>query len=128
VILNWRARRAFRRRCLGSAFSHRKFEVLVASLAISLVPAQTLRSPTAGIGTELIAPREKIEVTRNGAPFERSPVPMGRAIAAIHAQFAHFHGERLKPETRWRSAVNSNSRATLEFPAKFSPPRPIETP
>jgi predicted metal-dependent RNase len=25
-------------------------------------------------------------------------------------QFAHFHGERFKPETRWRSGVNSNCR------------------
>jgi hypothetical protein len=90
--------------------------VLVASLAISLVPAQTLRSPTAGIGTELIAPREKIEVTRNGAPFERSPVPMGRAIAAIHAQFAHFHGERLKPETRWRMRQSAANRSPRKIP------------
>jgi hypothetical protein len=40
---------------------------------------RTLRSPTAGIGTELLARREKIEVTRSGSPFERSPVPVGRA-------------------------------------------------
>jgi hypothetical protein len=40
---------------------------------------RTLRSSTAGIGTELLAHRERIEVTRSGAPFERSPVPMGRA-------------------------------------------------
>jgi len=32
-----------------------------------------------GIGTELFAHREKIEVTRRGSPFEPSPVPMGRA-------------------------------------------------
>jgi hypothetical protein len=38
-----------------------------------------LRSRTAGIGTELLAHKEKIEVTRNGSPFERSPVPMDRA-------------------------------------------------
>jgi hypothetical protein len=60
-------------------FYHRKLEVPVASLAISVVPARTLRSPTAGIGTELLAHREKIEVTRSGSPFERSPVPMDRA-------------------------------------------------
>jgi hypothetical protein len=54
------------------------FEVPVASLAI-LVPARTLHSPTADIGTELVAHREKIEVTRRGSPFERSPVPMDRA-------------------------------------------------
>jgi hypothetical protein len=41
-------------------FSHRKLEVPVASLAILVVPARTLRSPTAGIGTELLARREKI--------------------------------------------------------------------
>jgi len=29
--------------------------------------------------TELLAHRDKIEVTRSGAPFERSPVPMARA-------------------------------------------------
>ena len=60
-------------------FSHRKLEMTVVSLAISVVPARTLRSPTAGIGTELLAHREKIEVTRSGSPFERSPVPMGHA-------------------------------------------------
>jgi hypothetical protein len=38
----------------ANAFSHRKFEVLVA-LATSPVPARTLLSPTAGIGTELLA-------------------------------------------------------------------------
>jgi hypothetical protein len=60
-------------------FFHRKLEMTVVSLAISVVPARTLRSPTAGIGTELLAHREKIEVTRSGSPFERSPVPMGHA-------------------------------------------------
>jgi hypothetical protein len=40
-------------------------------LAMSVLPARTLRSPTAGIGTELLAPREKVEVTRSGSPFER---------------------------------------------------------
>jgi hypothetical protein len=60
-------------------FSHRKLEVPVASLAILVVPARTSLSPTAGIGTELLAHKEKIEVTRSGSPFERSPVPMGHA-------------------------------------------------
>jgi len=73
-----------------------------------------LRSPTAGIGTELLAHREKIEVTRSGSPFERSPVPMALRIAATRARFAHFPGECLKPETGWRSAVDSNSQATSE--------------
>jgi hypothetical protein len=84
-------------------FSHRELAVPVASPAISVVPARTLRSPTAGIGTELLAHREIIEVTRSGARFLHSPVPMGRAIPATHAQFAHFHGQCLKPETGWRS-------------------------
>jgi hypothetical protein len=60
-------------------FSHQKLEMRVASFAILVVLARTLRSPTADIGTELLANREKIEVTRSGSPFERSPVPMGRA-------------------------------------------------
>ena len=34
--------------------------------------------------------------------------PIDRTIAATHAQFAHFHGERFKPETRWRSKVDLN--------------------
>jgi hypothetical protein len=58
----------------------------------SLVDASCLdvAFPTAGIGTELLADREKIEMTRNGSPFERSPVPMAsahprhtRAVCAI---------------------------------------------
>jgi hypothetical protein len=91
-------------------FSRRKPEVLVASLAISVVPARTLGSPTAGIGTELLAHREKIEVTRSGAPFERSPVPMSRPHRHHTRAVAHFPGECLKPETRWRREVDSNSR------------------
>jgi hypothetical protein len=62
-----------------NAFSHQKLVVTFAPLAISVVPARTLRSPQAGIGTELLAHGEKIEATRSGSPFERSPVPMGRA-------------------------------------------------
>jgi hypothetical protein len=60
-------------------FSYRKLQVPVAWLATSMVPVRALRSPTAGIGTELLAHREKIEVTRSGSPFERSPVPMTHA-------------------------------------------------
>ena len=60
-------------------FSHRKLEMLVVSLAISMLPARTFRSPTAGIGTELLAHREKIEMTRHGSKCARSPVPMVRA-------------------------------------------------
>jgi hypothetical protein len=69
-----------------------------------------LHSPTASIGTELLADREKIEVTRGGSPSERSPVPMALRIAATRARFAHFPGECLKPETRCRSEVKSNCR------------------
>jgi hypothetical protein len=43
--------------------------------------------PTAGIGTELLARREKIEVTRSGSPFERSPVPMRRAHRPYTREF-----------------------------------------
>jgi hypothetical protein len=45
-------------------FSDRKLGLPVAWLPILVVPACTLRSPTAAIGTELLAHREKIEVTR----------------------------------------------------------------
>jgi hypothetical protein len=89
-----------------------KLEVLVASLAISVVPARTLGSPTAGIGTELLAHRERIEVTRSDPPFERSPVPMGVRIGPTRAQFAHFPGECLKPETGWRMTQSDANRST----------------
>jgi hypothetical protein len=36
--------------------------------------------------------------------------PMAVRIAPTRAQFARFLGECLKPETRWRSEVNSNCR------------------
>jgi hypothetical protein len=75
--------RRFRRAMLKPAlFSYRKLEPPVALLAISLARARTprlLRSPNNGIGTELLADREKIEGTGLDSPFERSPVPMGRA-------------------------------------------------
>ena len=77
---------------------------------ISVLPARTLGSPTAGIGTELLAHREKIQMTRPGSQFERSPVPIDRAIAATHAQFAHFRGECHEPDTRWRTGRDSNPR------------------
>jgi hypothetical protein len=60
-------------------FSHRKLEVPLDRLAISAVPGRTLRSPTAGIGTELIAHGENIEVTLHGSKCARSPVPISRA-------------------------------------------------
>jgi hypothetical protein len=39
-----------------------------------VVPAQQSRSPTAGIGTELVAHGEKIEVTLHGSKYSRSPI------------------------------------------------------
>jgi hypothetical protein len=75
---------------------------------------------TAGIGTELLAHREKSEMTQPGSQFERSPVPMGRAIAATHGQFAHFLGECLKPETRWRRGRDSNPRYRLPSPPDYN--------
>ena len=74
------------------------------------VPAGTLRSQSAAIGTELLARREKIERTRHGSKCKRSPVPMARAHRTPRAQFAHFPGECLNPETRWRSGLDSNQR------------------
>ena len=71
--------------------------MLVASLAISVVPAPGRCVRTRGIGTELLAHREKIEVTRNGASFKRSPVPVRRAHRHAGAQFAHF--PRRMPQT-----------------------------
>ena len=92
----------------STLFSHRKLEVPGASLAISVVPARTLRSPTVGIGTELLAHREKIEVTGHGSKCARSPVPMGRAHRHYTRAVCALPGECLKPETRWRSGVDSN--------------------
>jgi hypothetical protein len=63
----------------ANAFLRSEARLPVAWLPILAVPARTLRSPTAAIGTELLAHREKIEVTRCGSPFERSPVPMAPA-------------------------------------------------
>jgi hypothetical protein len=84
--------------------------VPIASLAISVVHTETSRSPQQASAPNY-SPPERIEATRPVSnPFERSPVPMGRPITATGAQFAHFRGERLKPETRWRSGVDSNSR------------------
>src|SRR5712671_7356065 len=80
-------------------------------MSVNVLPSPwTSRSRTAGIGTELLAHREKIQKTRPDSQFERSPVPMDRAIAATHAQFAHFRGEYPKPETGWRSGMDSNYR------------------
>lgn len=49
------------------------------ALVTSVVPAKTLHSPAACIGTEFFARREKIEVTPHSSRFERSPVPIGPA-------------------------------------------------
>jgi len=59
----------------------------------NVVPARTLRSPRAGIGTELLAHREKIEVKRHRLAFVRSPVPMG---------LAHRHYTRAVCALPWR--------------------------
>jgi hypothetical protein len=94
-------------------FSHRKLEVRSSHRSLrGFLPGRCI-SNRAGIGTELLADREKIEVTRGGSPSERSPVPMALRIAATRARFAYFPGECLKPETRWRSGVDSNSRFRL---------------
>jgi hypothetical protein len=82
----------------ANAFSHRKLDVPFASLAISVVPARTLRSPIVGIGTKLLAHREKIEVTQHGSPCARSP------------------GECLKSETRWRMAQSDANYSLRQVP------------
>jgi hypothetical protein len=74
-------------------FSYRKLKGAHRIARYKVVPAGTLRSPTAGIGTELLAHREKIELTRSASPFERSPVPMG---------LAHRHYTRAVCALPWR--------------------------
>src|ERR1700730_12102457 len=91
-------------------FSHRKLEVPVGWRAILVVPARTLRSPTTGTGTELLAHREKIEVTRSGYHLSVLRCRCAVRIARTRAQFAHFPGESLTCQTRWRSELNSNCR------------------
>jgi hypothetical protein len=83
--------------------------------------------PTAGIGTELLADREKNEVTRRGSPFERSPVPMARAHRPTRGLFGVL--SELDPEigTGWRSGVDSNSRFRL-FSAKTANFRVFHSP
>ena len=94
-------------------FSHRKLEVPVASLAISVVPARTLRLPTAGIGTELLAHREKIEVTRHDSTYMLSPVPVRPAHRPHTRAFCGLPGEGFKSETAWRSGMDSNPQYRL---------------
>src|ERR1019366_2229262 len=56
-----------------------------------------------------------VERLRRGADANNDGGPDWRVrIATTRGQFAHFPGESHKPETRWRSAVNSNSQATLQ--------------
>ncbi len=66
-----------------------------------------------GIGTEFLAQREKIEVTRHHSTCELSLVPMGRA----HRPHAGYFGvlSESVPEigTRWRSGMNSNPQYRL---------------
>jgi hypothetical protein len=50
------------------------------SIKLPIADAETSRAQSiVGIGTELLAHREKIEVVRHGSPCARSPVPMPRA-------------------------------------------------
>ncbi len=93
-----------------NAFTRRKPVVPFASLAISAASLRTLRSPMVGIGTELLAHREKIEVTRSGSPFERSPVPMARAHRPTRELFGVLSELVPEIETGWRSELNSNCR------------------
>src|SRR5260370_36568368 len=102
-------------------FSHRKLEVPVASLAILVVPARTLRLPTAGIGTELVAHREKIEVTRSGSPFERSPVPTGRA----HRPYTREFRASLRRIAGMPDSLAERSGFELSVPLVLARNRPI---
>jgi len=100
-------RRHFRRRCSCQRLSP------IGSLRCPSHRSRTLRSPTAGIGTELLAPREKIEVTRHGSEFDRSPVPMGRAHR--HDTRSVCALPRRIPQT-WHSVAE---RAGFELSAPF---------
>jgi len=61
--------------------------------------ARTRRLSTAGIATELLDHREKIEVTRHGSPCPRSPVPMGCA----HCHYTRAVCADWSLNSRWRS-------------------------
>ena len=81
-------------------------------IAISAASARTLRSPIAGIGTELLAHREKIEVTRNGSPSERSPVPIGRA-------HCHQRARQGPVSTHGASVLSGLKHAVKPFRVEF---------
>jgi hypothetical protein len=92
-------------------FSHRKLEVRVASLAISAASARTLRSPMGWHRHRIARPQREnrsVRAAANHLSVLRCRWPV--RIALTRAQFAHFPGECLKPETRWRSGVDSNPR------------------
>jgi len=91
-------------------FFHRKFELLVTSLAISMVSAGRCVRVQAGIGTEILANREIIEVTRSGSPFERSLVPMSCANRRCTRVVYALPQRMPQTETRWRREVDSNYR------------------
>jgi hypothetical protein len=101
---------------LGLTLLDPKLEIPVAVLTIIGVPAWTLHLPTAGIGTELLADRDKIEMTPLGLPFERSPVPLGRAHR--HDTRAVFALPRRSPQTPDWSAEQTG----------FEVPRPLAVP
>ena len=89
---------------------------LVAPLAMStnfyhaVCSAKT--SSAQGIGTEFLAHREKIEVTRHDSTFESLRCPWGERIALTCGLFRRV---KRAPEiaTRWRSRMDSNPRSLL---------------
>jgi hypothetical protein len=96
-VSRWSLRLSALPRLFQSAFLQSELGVPVASLAISLAPTQTLLSPTAGIGTELLAHRENIGVTRSGAlhckfsfPRQR-PSEFFRRIGIVRDRKSHAH-------------------------------------
>jgi hypothetical protein len=69
----------------------------VAVPAISLVPAGPTHSPATGIGTELLAHRDKIQVTRGPAHILSVLwCRLDTQIAMTYAQFPQFPGESLQ--------------------------------
>ena len=70
---------------------------LFAPLAISVVLLPALRRQRTGIGTEFLAHREKVEMTRLDSTSELSLVPVGRAHRAYTRAFC-AHPRRM-PQT-----------------------------
>ncbi len=73
----WTKRRTFYTE-YGDVFAKLCFGILMVGVLIGF-GRRPYRSIRIGIGTELLAHGEKIEVTRHGSKCARSPVPMGRA-------------------------------------------------